>query len=227
MTRIIGGIAKGRRIAVPQGGSTRPTSDRAREGLFSALEAAAVGLRAELGGSEGDEFSVDRHSDDLHSADQHSDDGVSGGLAGLRLLDLYAGSGAVGLEALSRGAAAVLLVESDRSAAKAVRANLDLLATAGLKGGRLVIDRAEKLAAGPCPDKPYDVAFLDPPYALPAADLAEVLRNLAGNGWLAEGAIVAVERATRSETWLWPVGFQADRSRAYGEGTVWYGRRTG
>jgi 16S rRNA (guanine966-N2)-methyltransferase len=217
VTRIIGGIAKGRRIAVPQGGSTRPTSDRAREGLFSALEAAAVALRAELGADESDEFSADRHSDD----------GVSGGLAGLRLLDLYAGSGAVGLEALSRGAAAVLLVESDRSAAKAVRANLDLLASAGLKGGRLVIDRAEKLAAGPCPDKPYDVAFLDPPYALPAADLAEVLRNLAGNGWLAEGAIVAVERATRSETWLWPVGFQADRSRAYGEGTVWYGRRTG
>lgn len=207
MTRIIGGIAKGHRIAVPDGSSTRPTSDRAREGLFSALEAATAGLRAQLGGDAAD--------------------GVSGGLTGLRVLDLYAGSGAVGLEALSRGAAAVLLVESDRSAARTVRANLGALASAGLDGGRLVADRAEKLAAGPCPDKPYDVVFLDPPYALPSADLAAVLADLAGNRWLAEGAIAAVERATRADPWLWPAGFEGDRSRAYGEGTVWYGRRTG
>ncbi|HEY3866702.1 MAG TPA: RsmD family RNA methyltransferase [Actinocrinis sp.] len=216
MTRIIGGIAKGRRIVVPGGESTRPTSDRAREGLFSALEAATAGLRAEVGAGE---------TGEADEADEASD--ASGGLAGLRLIDLYAGSGAVGLEALSRGAAAVLLVESGRAAAKAVRANLGLLASAGLDGGQLVVDRAEKLAAGPCPDKPYDVVFLDPPYALPAADLAGVLRNLAGNGWLAERAIAAVERATRSEPWQWPADFRADRSRAYGEGTVWYGRRTG
>jgi 16S rRNA (guanine966-N2)-methyltransferase len=217
VTRIIGGIAKGRRIAVPDGGSTRPTSDRAREGLFSALEAATAGLRAEADAAETDAAGT--------GAAETGE--ASGGLAGLRLLDLYAGSGAVGLEALSRGAAAVLLVESDRAAARTVRANLDLLASAGPGGGRLVADRVEKLAAGPCPDKPYHVVFLDPPYALPAADLAGVLRNLAGNGWLAEGAIVAVERPTRSEPWQWPAGFEADRSRAYGEGTVWYGRRTG
>jgi 16S rRNA (guanine966-N2)-methyltransferase len=186
MTRIIAGAARGRRLAVPDGRNTRPTSDRAREGLFSALDAAL------------------------------------GGLAGLRVLDLYAGSGAVGLEALSRGAAAALLVESDRAAARVVRANLDAL---GLPGGRISADRVERLAATQCPDTAYDVAYLDPPYAVPAEDLAAVLVALAAHGWLADGALVAVERASRAAPWAWPDGFDALRSRGYGEGTVWYGRR--
>jgi 16S rRNA (guanine966-N2)-methyltransferase len=186
VTRIIAGSARGRRLTVPDGRTTRPTSDRAREGLFSALV-------AELGG-----------------------------LDGLRVLDLYAGSGAVGLEALSRGADAVLLVESDRTAARVVQANLDAL---GLPGGRLSTDRVERLAAAPCPDAPYDVAFLDPPYALPAEDLAAVLTALADQGWLADGATVVVERASRGPAWMWPSGYQELRSRAYGEGTVWYGHR--
>lgn len=186
MTRIIAGTARGRRLAVPDGRSTRPTSDRAREGLFSALDAAL------------------------------------GGLAGLRVLDLYAGSGAVGLEALSRGAAATLLVESDRTAARVVRSNLDAL---GLPGGQVSTDRVERLAATPCPDAPYDVAYLDPPYATPAAELATVLVELAEHDWLADGALIAVERASRDPDWVWPDGFDALRSRGYGEGTVWYGRR--
>ena len=186
MTRIIAGAARGRRLAVPDGRTTRPTSDRAREGLFSALDAAV------------------------------------GGLAGLRVLDLYAGSGAVGLEALSRGAAAALLVESDRAAARVVRGNLEAL---GLRGGRVSADRAERLAATQCPDDPYDVVFLDPPYALAAKDLAAVLTALAGHGWIADGALVAVERSSRDPQWAWPQGFEPLRSRAYGEGTVWYGRR--
>jgi 16S rRNA (guanine966-N2)-methyltransferase len=186
VTRIISGTARGRRLAVPDGRTTRPTSDRAREGLFSALDAAL------------------------------------GGLDGLRVLDLYAGSGAVGLEALSRGAAAALLVESDRTAARVVRANLDTL---GLPGGRIAADRAERLAATQCPDPPYDVVFMDPPYPMAAQDLAAVLVALAANGWIADGALVAVERASRGPQWAWPEGFGALRSRAYGEGTVWYGRR--
>lgn len=185
MTRIIAGTARGRRLAVPDGRSTRPTSDRAREGLFSALDAAL------------------------------------GGLAGLRVLDLYAGSGAVGLEALSRGAAAALLVESDRAATRVARTNLDSL---GLPGGRVAADRVERLAATPCPDAPYDVVYLDPPYATSADELAAVLVALAKNGWLADGALVAVERASRAAPWEWPDGFDALRSRGYGEGTVWYGR---
>jgi 16S rRNA (guanine966-N2)-methyltransferase len=186
MTRIIAGTARGRRIAVPDGRTTRPTSDRAREGLFSALTSAL------------------------------------GGLDGLRVLDLYAGSGAVGLEALSRGADAALLVESDRAAARVVRANLDAL---GLPNGRISTDRVERLAATPCPDAPYDVAFLDPPYATPEAELAAVLTALSANGWLSDAALIAVERASRGPEWTWPEGFGALRSRAYGEGTVWYGRR--
>lgn len=186
MTRIIAGAARGRRLAVPDGRSTRPTSDRAREGLFSALDSAL------------------------------------GGLAGLRVLDLYAGSGAVGLEALSRGAAAALLVEADRAAARVARSNLEAL---GLPGGSVSADRVERLAATPCPEQPYDVAYLDPPYAMPADDLSAVLVALADNGWLADGALVAVERASRAEPWVWPADIDALRSRGYGEGTVWYGRR--
>jgi 16S rRNA (guanine966-N2)-methyltransferase len=187
VTRIIAGQAKGRRLATPPGDGTRPTADRAREGLFSAL----VSM---LGGS----------------------------LDGLRVIDAYAGSGAVGLEALSRGAAAALLIESDRRAAEVVRANLAAL---GLPGGRLAADRVERLAAAPCPDAPYDVLFLDPPYALAADALAGTVAAFAEHGWLAADALVCVERAARDPGWSWPDGFEHDRARAYGEGMLWYGRR--
>lgn len=141
---------------------------------------------------------------------------------GLRVIDAYAGSGAVGLEALSRGAEAALLIESDRRAAQTVRANLGVL---GLPGGRLAADRVERLAAEPCPDKPYDVLFLDPPYALEAETVVETITGFAANGWLAADALVCVERASRDPEWAWPEGFAALRARAYGEGTLWYGHR--
>ncbi|HET9169064.1 MAG TPA: 16S rRNA (guanine(966)-N(2))-methyltransferase RsmD [Actinospica sp.] len=187
MTRIIAGQARGRRLKTPPGQGTRPTSDRAREGLFSAL-----------GSYLGD------------------------GMPGIRLIDAYAGSGAVGLEALSRGAAAALLIESDRRAADVIRENLGAL---GLPGGRLVADRVEKVAAEPCPGEPYDVLFLDPPYALDAKVLAEQIADFDRRGWLAEDALVCVERAARDPEWIWPEGFEALRARAYGEGTLWYGHR--
>jgi 16S rRNA (guanine966-N2)-methyltransferase len=186
MTRIIAGTARGRRLAVPDGRTTRPTSDRAREGLFNSLDSAL------------------------------------GGFDEVRVLDLYAGSGAVGLEALSRGASAALLVESDAVAAKVIRANLGTL---DLPGGRLSTDRVERLAASPCPDEPYDLVFADPPYALAADALAAVLTALADNGWIADDAVFAVERASRDGEWPWPAGFEATRSRVYGEAAVWYGRR--
>lgn len=171
---------------MPPGSGTRPTSDRAREGLFSALDSR------------------------LH------------GMGGLRLIDAYAGSGAVGVEALSRGAAAALLIESDRRAADTVRANLRTL---GLPGGRVLVERVERVAAQPCPEAPYDVLFLDPPYALDAAALAGLIADFAGHGWLTPGALVCVERASRDPEWVWPEGFAALRARAYGEGTLWYGHR--
>jgi 16S rRNA (guanine966-N2)-methyltransferase len=184
MARVIAGRAGGRRLAVPEGRDTRPTSDRAREGLFGTVTS------------------------------------ILGTLAGARVLDLYAGSGAVGLEALSRGAAHVLLVESGARAARVIRQNIE---TVGLDGAELAADKVERvLSRGPAGDR-YDVVFADPPYAMPGAEVTGVLAGLVGHGWLAPGALVIVERATRSGALRWPAGFVPDRARRYGEATIWYG----
>ena len=169
-----------------------------------------------------------------------------GSLAGARVLDLYAGSGAVGLEALSRGAEHVLLVEQGARAARVIRENIEAI---GLPGAVLVADRVERvLARGPSPagqnstapaggrnstapaggqdgtaQDRYDVVFADPPYALADAEVSRVLILLAARGWLARGALVIVERATRSGPPSWPDGFVPDRARRYGEATFWYG----
>ena len=184
MTRVIAGTAGGRRLAVPPGTSTRPTSDRAREGLFASV-------LSELGS-----------------------------LDDKRVLDLYAGSGAVGLEALSRGAAHVLLVESDARAAGVIKANI---ATVGMAGATVVTDRAERLLARPpASTDRYDLVFADPPYAVTPAAVDRVLTLLAA-GWLAADALIVVERATRSGPLEWPPGYLPGKSRRYGEATFWYG----
>ncbi|HYU84602.1 MAG TPA: 16S rRNA (guanine(966)-N(2))-methyltransferase RsmD [Kribbellaceae bacterium] len=183
MTRIVAGLAGGRRLAVPAGGGTRPTADRVREALFASLE-------SELGA-----------------------------LDGLSVIDLYAGSGAVGLEALSRGAVRVLLVESDRRAAAVAGANVKAV---GLPGARVLAKPAERL--GPNPGEPYDVLFADPPYALSAQELRGVLTRLVAGGWLTGDAVVVVERGGR-EAWEWPDGFVASRDRRYGDARLWYGHR--
>ncbi|HSZ42484.1 MAG TPA: RsmD family RNA methyltransferase [Trebonia sp.] len=205
MTRIIAGKAGGRRLAVPPGQGTRPTSDRAREGLFGTLLSEV------------------------------------GPLDGKKILDLYAGSGAVGLEALSRGARSVLLVEADARAAAMIKANIK---TVDLPGARVVTARAERLLDRPArvdgaPDDGsrgdgsrgdgrapdggrYDVVFADPPYAVTQAELTRVLSRLT-QGWLSEGALVVVERATRDGDFDWPPGYAAGKSRRYGEATFWYG----
>ncbi|MFD9792465.1 16S rRNA (guanine(966)-N(2))-methyltransferase RsmD [Streptomyces sp. NPDC059070] len=185
MTRVIAGRAGGRRLAVPPGNGTRPTSDRAREGLFSTWEA------------------------------------LLGTLEGIRVADLYAGSGAVGLEALSRGAAHALLVEADARAVKTVRDNVRVL---GLPGAEVRNGKAEQIAAGPAPETPFDVVFLDPPYAVTDDDLREILLTLRTGGWLADECLVTVERSTRGGEFGWPRGFDPLRARRYGEGTLWYGR---
>jgi len=187
MTRIVAGEARGRRLRVPAGAGTRPTSDRVREALFSALESAL------------------------------------GSWSGVRVLDLYAGSGALGLEALSRGAAAAELVEVARSAVVALRHNVEQLA---LPGARVVSAKVERHVEG-FPDEPFDVALLDPPYPLPNAAVTDVLSRLVRRGWLAEEAVVVVERATRAGALGWPPGLEAVRERRYGETTLWYGRCPG
>jgi 16S rRNA (guanine966-N2)-methyltransferase len=143
-----------------------------------------------------------------------------GDLGGIRVMDLYAGSGALGLEALSRGAASVLLVESDARAAAVIKANA---ATVGLPGASVAIDRVERLLSRP-PDgeSGYDLVFADPPYAVTGEAVTKVLAQL-GSGWLAAGALVAVERATRSGSFDWPPAYGQGKSRRYGEATFWYG----
>jgi 16S rRNA (guanine966-N2)-methyltransferase len=186
MTRVIAGRAGGRRLAVPPGTGTRPTSDRAREGLFSTWQSL-----------------------------------LGGPLEGERVLDLYAGSGAVGLEALSRGAGHTLLVEADARAAKVIRDNVKTL---GLPGAEVRAGKAEQIVKAAAPQEPYDLVFLDPPYAVLDGDLREILLTLRTGGWLAEDALVTVERSTRGGEFDWPDGFEAVRARRYGEGTFWYGR---
>jgi len=172
---------------VPPGPGTRPTSDRAREGLFSSLQS--------LTGRE------------LGVEDAH-------------VLDLYAGSGALGLEALSRGAATATLVEEDPSALRALRGNVDAV---GLPGAVVVDDRVERFLARAAQPR-YDVVLVDPPYDDDVVPALEALLP-----WLADAAVVAVERRTprRGEPGLaWPEGYEALRDRRYGQVSLWYGSRS-
>jgi len=183
VTRIIGGAAGGRRITTPRGAATRPTSDRVREALFSAVES------------------------------------WCGSLGGLRFLDLYAGSGAVGLEAWSRGAGVVTLVEHDRRTAAVITAN-----ARGLGFPRADVRAASVPATlRRPPSAPYDVVFSDPPYPLEDTAVAADLRALVTGGWLVPGALVVVERSSRSREPAWPEGIGETRAKRYGETTLWYG----
>ena len=178
MTRIVAGAAGGRRLAVPPSG-TRPTSDRVREALFSAL---------------------------AHDP----------GLDGTAVLDLCAGSGALGLEALSRGAAHVLLVESDRRAAAVLRRNV---AAVDLPGAQVRAAPAAAVLAGQA-DRAFDLLLVDPPYATPDTEVAAWLTAALAHGWLADDATVVVERPTRGGPFPWPAPLQPVRERRYGETTL-------
>ncbi|GAA1240685.1 16S rRNA (guanine(966)-N(2))-methyltransferase RsmD [Prauserella halophila] len=136
---------------------------------------------------------------------------TAGDLDEARVLDLYAGSGALGLEALSRGAADALFVESDRRAAEVLRANL---AAVGL-GGRVRHAAVEAVVAERGRE-PFDVVLVDPPYALAGTALAGVLTGLVGGGWLADRALVVVERAVRDGAPDWPAGLAPLRTKRYG-----------
>jgi 16S rRNA (guanine966-N2)-methyltransferase len=145
-------------------------------------------------------------------------------LSGARFADLYAGSGAVGLEALSRGAEHALLVESDAKAARVVRDNIVALRVTA--SARLVTGKVLQVLADPPSGEPYDVVFADPPYALGSEEIDTVQQELLANGWLAPDAVVVFERSTRTEPLSWVDGLTGDRTRRYGETTLWYGRRS-
>ncbi|MFE5287341.1 16S rRNA (guanine(966)-N(2))-methyltransferase RsmD [Nocardia sp. NPDC056611] len=132
---------------------------------------------------------------------------------GLHVLDLYAGSGALALEALSRGASHALLIEADRKAAAIIRGNIGDL---GLPGAELRQNSVGSVLSGAAPER-YDLVFSDPPYDLDVADVQSDLRSLAENGWLHDDALIVVERSTRSPDLVWPDGFAPLKSRTYGE----------
>jgi 16S rRNA (guanine966-N2)-methyltransferase len=134
-------------------------------------------------------------------------------LNGMSVLDLYSGSGALGLEALSRGAASALFVESDRRAAAVLERNI---ATLGLSGATLRRGQATAvLAAGAA--APVDLVLADPPYDVETADVYAVLAALTAHGWAHEETLVVVERAAGSTPLSWPTGWQPWQQRVYGD----------
>jgi 16S rRNA (guanine966-N2)-methyltransferase len=157
---------------------------------------------------------TDRVRESLFAALDH----MLGGFAGARVLDLYAGSGALGLEAASRGAAEVVLVEKDRPSAAIARANAQVVGVAGV---HVVTSPVAAFLAGQ--PHPFDLVLADPPYAAPAAEVESVLARLVA-GWLAPEALVVVERATRGGEFDWPAGIETVRRSTYGATTLWYGQ---
>jgi len=140
-----------------------------------------------------------------------------GDLTGRSFLDLYAGSGAVGLEAASRGASPVVLVERDPGALKALRENVAALGFPDVE----VRPQSVETVLATDPGTGFSIVFADPPYVDP---IEAVLEALVGGRWLAPDALICLERATRSGAPGWPEGVTALKSRRYGDATLWYGR---
>lgn len=182
MTRIISGFAGSRELKVPKSG-TRPTSDRVREAIFSALEARDV----------------------IDSA---------------RVLDLFAGSGALALEALSRGAHSVTMVEKNAQAGALLRSNADLIRQAGKLDAlatRVVIASVSAYLGNPVSDI-FDIVFIDPPYDLSESEVTHSLELLLPH--LSDDAEIILERSTRTGLPVLPEGLELDKSKAYGETTI-------
>ncbi|WP_281507199.1 16S rRNA (guanine(966)-N(2))-methyltransferase RsmD [Arthrobacter rhizosphaerae] len=184
LSRVIAGVAGGTTLVSVPGSSTRPTTDRVKEALFSRLEA----------------FDV---------------------IAGAKVLDLYAGSGSLGVESASRGAVSVDLVESDAKASAVCQRNADMINTA-LGGKNVSVHRSkvepflERADAGIL----WDLVFLDPPYPLDEPALAAVLEKLSGH--LADAAVVVVERSSRTPEPRWPASMERFAERKYGETKLWF-----
>jgi 16S rRNA (guanine966-N2)-methyltransferase len=184
VTRIIAGYAGSLRLTVPKSG-TRPTSDRVREAIFSALEARDV-------------------------------------LDGARVLDLYAGSGALGLEAASRGASHVTLVDRSAAASRTLSDNAALVRTAAPRGEApdlVVSSQPVQSFLGGTAGR-WDVVFLDPPYELGGLELTHNLEALARR--LNDDAIVVVERSARDRAPEWPEGIKLDRRKDYGDTALFW-----
>jgi 16S rRNA (guanine966-N2)-methyltransferase len=186
MTRIVAGRAKGRRLTVPPRG-TRPTSDRVREAIFSAIDASL----ARDGRSWSD----------------------------VAVADLYAGSGALGFEAWSRGAASVTLVESAKNACRILRENRQRLDATTVS-----VECADVKAWVARATTPIDVCFLDPPYSVDDAEVRELIASLRERELLNPLAHLVAERAATSATSPFGPDFIEVRERTYGDTRVWYGQ---
>lgn len=181
--RIVAGTARGRRLAVPKGTATRPTSDRTREAVFGRLDA----------------------WDAVREA---------------RVLDLYCGSGALGLEALSRGAVSAVGVDADRSATRVAAANASTLDLPLQVVHERVQRWLDACADGQDAVERFGLVLLDPPYDVPAGTLDAVLVGVAG--CCEPDAVVVVERSARSPEPTWPAGLTPLEPRTYGETRVWF-----
>ncbi len=182
--RVIAGRYKGKTLVSPPD-RTRPTSDRAREGLFSSLDSAF------------------------------------GSMEGLNFLDLFAGSGAVGIEAFSRGAALVHSVEKDAIAWETVTKNFGLLK--GADRNFHIYKMSATAFVEMNQSNSYDIIFMDPPYEVPNEIIEKMLADVALNKFLAPNGMIAIERAAKANPFTWPAPFALEKIRSYGQGSIFYG----
>jgi 16S rRNA (guanine966-N2)-methyltransferase len=181
VTRIIAGFAGSRELKVPKDG-TRPTSDRVREAVFSALDS----------------------RDLIEDAD---------------VLDLFAGTGALGLEALSRGARSVVCVEHNHGAAAIARHNAEIVVAAGGCDQSMVsISTLTAESFLTSAQSTWDLVFIDPPYELDNSAVANLLTLLPRV--LNSNATIVLERSTRSGLCELPAALSHDKDKVYGETTI-------
>ncbi|CAB4331617.1 MAG: 16S rRNA (guanine(966)-N(2))-methyltransferase RsmD [Actinobacteria bacterium] len=184
--RIIAGAGKGRKLFSPPS-ITRPTSDRAREGLFSSLISSF------------------------------------GTLDGLHFLDLFAGSGAVGVEALSRGAGLVESVESNSASAEVCEKNFALLLNQPDLGKFKVHTTTTFEYLNHLANKEFEIIFLDPPYDVSNTEIEKILKKIQSNNLLSKFGVIAIERDAKGAVFAWPEGLQEVKVRSYGQGAIHYG----
>lgn len=192
MSRIISGAAGGVRLASVPGDNTRPTTDRVKESLFSKLESYDI-------------------------------------IRGARVLDAFGGSGALGCEALSRGAASVTLLDTYPKAVAVIRKNVAAVEKAmgragsgssGATGSAARVQQSQALTYVKSASGPWDLVFVDPPYATPNEQVSELLEALTPK--LAEGAVVVVERSSRDAEPVWGEGLYCFSTRQHGETVLYY-----
>ena len=192
MSRIISGAAGGVRLASVPGDNTRPTTDRVKESLFSKLESYDI-------------------------------------IRGARVLDAFGGSGALGCEALSRGAASVTLLDTYPKAVAVIRKNVAAVEKAmgragtgssSATGSASRVQQSQALTYVKSASGPWDLVFVDPPYAMPNEQVSELLEALTPK--LAEGAVVVVERSSRDAEPVWGEGLYCFSTRQHGETVLYY-----